>query len=138
MLLMALLTSQGLVGVRSEREVSSVDVWSEARTRVIASVLGVVWMLAVGMSMHSIRVQKKIERHARMHWTLPPLSSLNRLTLTLFPDGVRGKSDGWVKLMQHALKEGEPCEAVEWADKRRERGFPDQKSLEAKAREGCP
>lgn len=138
MLLMALLTSQGLVGVRSEREVSSVDVWSEARTRVIVSVLGVVWMLAVAMSMHSIQVQKKIERHARMHWTLPPLSTLNRLTLTLFPDGVRGKSDGWVKLMQHALKEGEPCEAVEWADKRRDRGFPDQKSLEAKAREGCP
>ena len=137
MLLVALLTSQGMLGVRSEREESWVRIGSEAWTRAIASVLGVVCMLAVVMSMHSIRAQKAIDCHARMHWTLPPLSSFDRLALTLFPDGVRGKSDGWVKLMQHALKEGEPCEAVEWADKRRERGFPDQKSLEAKARKGC-
>ncbi|MGB0149683.1 MAG: hypothetical protein ACPF87_02200 [Flavobacteriales bacterium] len=137
MLLMALLTSQGMLRRRSEREVAWVRIGSAAWTRAIASVLGVVWMLAVAMSMHSIRAQKAIERHARMHWTLTQISSMDRLALTWFPDGVRGKSDGWVKLMQHALKEGEPCEAVEWADKRRERGFPDQKSLEAKARTGC-
>ena len=136
MLLVALLTSQGMLGVRSEREESWVRIGSEAWTRAIASVLGVVWMLAVAVSMHSIRAQKAIERHARMHWTLPPLSSMDRLALTLFPDGVRGKSDGWVKLMQHALKEGEPCEAVEWADKRRERGFPDQKVARSEGPEG--
>ena len=136
-LLMALLTSLGMLGVRSQRGVAWVRIGSEDWTRMIASVLGVVWMLAVVMSMHSIRAQKAIERHTRMHWTLPALSSMDRLALTLFPDGVRGKSDGWVKLMQHALKEGEPCEAVELADKRRERGFPDQKSLEAMARKGC-
>ena len=137
MLLMALLTSQGLLGVRSEREVAWVRIGSAAWTRAIAAVLGVFWVLGVAMSMHSIMAQKAIERHARMHLTLPPISSIDRLALTLFPDGVRGKSDGWVKLMQHALKEGDPCEAVEWADKRRERGFPDQKSLEEKARKGC-
>ena len=82
----------------------------QAWTRAIASVLGVVWMLAVAMSMPRSGT-KAIERHARMHWTLPFL--MDRLALTLFPDGVRGKSDGWVKLMQHALKEGEPCEAVD-------------------------
>ena len=137
MLLMALLTSQGLLGARSGAELAWSRIEAVVWARVIVSMLGVLWMLGVAMSMHSIRAQKEIERHARAHWTLPPISSMDRLALTLFPDGVRGKSDGWVKLMQHAMKEGEPCEAVEWADKRRERGFPDQKSLEAKAREGC-
>ena len=123
--------------MRSEREVAWVRIGSAAWTRAIAAVLGVFWVLGVAMSMHSIMAQKAIERHARMHLTLPPISSIDRLALTLFPDGVRGKSDGWVKLIQHALKEGDPCDAVEWADKRRERGFPDQKSLEEKARKGC-
>ena len=61
------------------------------------------------MAMHSIRVQRRVEMNIATHRSLPPLSDADRLSLEWFPEGVRGQFDGWMRLLQYALDEGNPA-----------------------------
>ena len=139
MLALALVASGGRLGDIAPYELPSIKPYPKLVLWAPLFILGfgAVWVSSLAMAMHSIRVQRRVEMNIATHRSLPPLSDADRLSLEWFPEGVRGQFDGWMRLLQYALDEGKPCEAVHWAKKRHERSFPAQVNLEMKAKMDC-
>ena len=139
MLALALVASGGRLGDIAPFELPSIKSYPKLVLWAPLFILGfgAVWVSSLAMAMHSIRVQRRVEMNIATHRTLPPLSDADRLSLEWFPEGVRGQFDGWMRLLQYALDEGKPCEAVHWAKKRHKRSFPAQVNLEMKAKMDC-
>ena len=139
MLALALVASGGRLGDIAPFELPSIKSYPKLVLWAPLFILGfgAVWVTSLAMAMHSIRVQRRVEMNIATHRSLPPLSDADRLSLEWFPEGVRGQFDGWMRLLQYALDEGKPCEAVHWAKKRHERSFPAQVNLEMKAKMDC-
>ena len=140
MLAVALVASTGKLDRHVPPPVLSIREASTPRRWVAIAILGIgmAWMFALALAMNSIHVQRHVGAHIASHRMLPPLSRLDRLSLEWFPEGVRGNSDGWMRLMQYAMDDGKPCEALGWGARRQRRAFPALINLEMKAEQDCP